>query len=48
MHRDWLITVFFLSIGVILFSASIDTSIAFMIADFVKRLISPITTGILP
>ncbi|HLI45755.1 MAG TPA: hypothetical protein VKU94_01010 [Geobacterales bacterium] len=48
MHRDWLIILLLLFISFIAFSSSYETDLFALITDYIKRLIGPISTGILP
>ncbi|MDT7891426.1 MAG: hypothetical protein RQ952_01655 [Thermoproteota archaeon] len=48
MHRDWLIVLLFLFLSIIAYTASYETNLLSVIPEYIKRLISPITTGILP
>jgi hypothetical protein len=48
MHKDWLITVSVLAFGLILFSYSYEANYFNSIQEYIKRLIEPITVGILP
>jgi hypothetical protein len=48
MHKDWLIAISILAFGFILLAYSYETNLFNSIQEYIKKLIEPITVGILP
>jgi hypothetical protein len=48
MHKDWLIAISLLAFGFILLAYSYETNLFSSIQEYIKKLIEPITVGILP
>jgi hypothetical protein len=48
MNKEWLITLIFFFLGAVFISSSIDFNYFNLIPELVKKLIEPITQGILP
>jgi len=48
MNKDWILTVIFITSGFLFLIFSIESGYLEIISDFIKRLIEPITVGILP